>query len=78
MGILDDAIREHLDLKRKHGARDADIREIEDDAFGSADRPDPFAAGELFNIPRAVSVPITATMGSAPDATKSGPRRARR
>src|SRR6185437_9434651 len=49
MGILDDAIREHLDLKRKHGARDADIREIEDDAFGSADRPDPFAAGELFN-----------------------------
>jgi hypothetical protein len=49
MGILDDAIREHLDLKRKHGARDADIREIEDEAFGSADRPDPFAAGELFN-----------------------------
>ena len=49
MGILDDAIREHLDLKRKHGARDADIREIEDDAFGSADRPDPFAAGELFS-----------------------------
>ena len=30
MGILDDAIREHLDLKRKHGARDADLREIED------------------------------------------------
>ena len=49
MGILDDAIREHLDLKRKHGARDADIREIEDDAFGSADRPDPFAAGDLFS-----------------------------
>jgi hypothetical protein len=49
MGILDDAIREHLDLKRKHGARDADIREIEDQAFGSTDRPDPFAAGELFS-----------------------------
>src|SRR6266511_3054578 len=49
MGILDDAIREHLDLKRKHGARDADLREIEDEAFGSADRPDPFAANELFN-----------------------------
>ncbi|HEY3191164.1 MAG TPA: hypothetical protein VGJ61_00140 [Solirubrobacterales bacterium] len=49
MGILDDAIREHLDLKRKHGARDAELREIEDEAFGSTDQPDPFAAGELFN-----------------------------
>jgi hypothetical protein len=48
MGILDDAIREHLDLKRKHGARDSEISEIEDEAFGSGDRPDPFAAGELF------------------------------
>ena len=38
MGILDDAIREHLDLKRKHGARDAELREIEDEAFGSGDR----------------------------------------
>src|SRR5512144_1221586 len=49
MGILDDAIREHLDLKRKHGARDAELREIEDEAFGSTDQPDPFAANELFN-----------------------------
>src|SRR3954452_4083557 len=49
MGILDDAIREHLDLKRKHGAHDADLREIEDEAFGSTDRPDPFAANELFS-----------------------------
>ena len=45
MGILDDAIREHLDLKRRHGARDAELREIEEDAFGSGERPDPFAAG---------------------------------
>ena len=48
MGILDDAIREHLDLKRKHGARDTELSELEDDAFGSGDRPDPFAANELF------------------------------
>jgi hypothetical protein len=48
MGILDEAIREHLDLKRKHGARDAELREIEDEAFGSAERPDPFASSELF------------------------------
>jgi hypothetical protein len=50
MGILDDAIREHLDLKRRHGARDAELREIEDEALGSSeDQPDPFAASELFN-----------------------------
>jgi hypothetical protein len=48
MGILDDAIREHLDLKRKHGAGDTELQSIEDDAFGGGDRPDPFAAGELF------------------------------
>jgi hypothetical protein len=50
MGILDDAIREHIDLKRRHGARDAELRELEDEAFGSTEQPDPFAAGsELFN-----------------------------
>ena len=48
MGILDDAIRDHIDLKRKHGARDTELTELEDDAFGTGDRPDPFAAGELF------------------------------
>ena len=47
MGILDDAIREHLDLKRKHGARDTELSALEDEAFGSGDRPDPFAANEL-------------------------------
>jgi hypothetical protein len=48
MGILDDAIREHLDLKRKHGSRDAELRELEDEAFGSGDQPDPFVGGELY------------------------------
>jgi hypothetical protein len=48
MGILDDAIREHLDLKRRHGARDAELREIEDEAFGAGEQPDPFVAGELY------------------------------
>jgi hypothetical protein len=40
MGILDDAIREHLDLKRKHGARDAEVQQLEDEAFGPPSRPD--------------------------------------
>jgi hypothetical protein len=48
MSILDDAIREHLDLKRRHGAREAELREIEDEAFGQGDQPDPFVAGEVY------------------------------
>ena len=34
MGILDDAIREHLELKRAHGATDDEIRRKEVEAFG--------------------------------------------
>src|SRR5215204_38871 len=48
MGILDDAIREHLDLKRRHGAREAELREIEDEAFGQGEQPDPFVAGDVY------------------------------
>jgi len=36
MGVLDEAIREHLDLKRRQGADEAEIKSIEDEAFGSA------------------------------------------
>ncbi|HWO15563.1 MAG TPA: hypothetical protein VNM89_02490 [Solirubrobacterales bacterium] len=50
MGILDEAIREHLELKRQHGAGDSELKQLEDDAFGPAERPgdeggtqDPFA-----------------------------------
>ncbi len=39
MGILDDAIREHLDLKRKHGAPGDDIERLEKEAFGPPTRP---------------------------------------
>src|SRR4051794_16548662 len=34
MGILDDAIREHLDLKRSHGANEDEIRRKEAEVFG--------------------------------------------
>jgi len=49
MGILDEAIREHLELKRAHGAGDDELKQLEDEAFGQAERPggetppDPFA-----------------------------------
>jgi hypothetical protein len=50
MSILDDAIREHLELKRAHGADEVELQRLEDEAFGPAERPggsddviDPFA-----------------------------------
>jgi hypothetical protein len=39
MGILDEAIREHLELKRQHGAGDSELQQLEDDAFGPPARP---------------------------------------
>ncbi len=39
MGILDDAIREHLDLKRRTGAADDELKQLEDEAFGLPTRP---------------------------------------
>lgn len=45
MSILDDAIREHLELKRAHGADEAELKKLEDEAFGPPGRPedaDPF------------------------------------
>jgi hypothetical protein len=46
MSILDDAIREHLELKRAHGADEAELKRLEDEAFGPPGRPeepDPFS-----------------------------------
>jgi len=46
MSILDDAIREHLELKRAHGADEAQLKKLEDEAFGPPGRPeepDPFS-----------------------------------
>lgn len=39
MGIFDDAIREHLELKRHAGADDEELKELEDEAFGPPARP---------------------------------------
>ena len=41
MGSLDDAIREHLELKRRLGASDDEIKEKEAEAFGKGNRPMP-------------------------------------
>jgi hypothetical protein len=38
MGVLDDAIREHLELKRKHGAPEEELRRQEEEALGPVRR----------------------------------------
>ncbi|MBV9820358.1 MAG: hypothetical protein JOZ07_18670 [Solirubrobacterales bacterium] len=38
MGLLDDAIREHLDLKRRHGADPAEVERAEREALGPVKR----------------------------------------
>jgi len=83
MSILDDAIREHLELKRAHGADDAEVKRLEDEAFGPAqrpDEPDPYAeapteflvapevgAGEQADEPEGRRVPNIADLQEAPE-----------
>jgi hypothetical protein len=38
MGVLDDAIKEHLELKRKHGAAEEELQRQEEEALGPARR----------------------------------------
>src|ERR671916_568879 len=40
MGLLDDAIREHLELKRRHGASPDEVERQEREALGAARRDD--------------------------------------
>jgi hypothetical protein len=43
MGLLDEAIREHLELKRRSGADPGEVARMERDALGPVVRGDPFA-----------------------------------
>jgi hypothetical protein len=56
MGLLDDAIKEHLELKRRHGADPGEVARLEHEALGPA-RRDP--------APAAVEEPVAAE--PAPD-----------
>jgi hypothetical protein len=54
MGLLDDAIREHLDLKRRRGADPADIERAEREALGPVRRgPEPAEEPDLHELPPA-------------------------
>jgi hypothetical protein len=46
MGLLDDAIREHLELKRRRGADPGEIERLEREALGPVRRPG-YEAGEM-------------------------------
>jgi hypothetical protein len=51
MGILDEAIREHLELKRQHGAGEGELKKLEDQAFGQAERPGAEASDTMAEAP---------------------------
>ena len=59
MGILDDAIRDHIDLKRRRGTDEPEIQRLEDEAFGPPGRPD--ASGAAGTTASAVAEPPVET-----------------
>jgi hypothetical protein len=67
MGILDDAIKEHLELKRQHGAADDELRQLEDEAFGAAERP-----GDEGSAPDPLAEAPTEFMEQPPEAAPAG------
>jgi hypothetical protein len=74
MGLLDDAIREHLELKRKHGAAEDELQRQEEEALGPARREvaptqpqDGNGAGERPEL--ASETPSEAASTEAPEAS---------
>jgi len=53
MGLLDDAIREHLELKRRHGADPGEVARLEREAFGPLRRE----AGDVSAVAQQVAPP---------------------
>lgn len=89
MGILDDAIKEHLELKRQHGAADDELKQLEDEAFGAAERPgdegsapDPLAEAptEFMSQPdlEPETIAEAASQQAAPEAEEATGRRSGR
>ncbi len=69
MGILDDAIREHLELKRKHGAAEDELQRQEEEALGPARREVAPAQAQDGNGARELAAAEPSADGeSAPDA----------
>jgi hypothetical protein len=73
MGILDDAIREHLELKRQHGAEESELEGLEAEAFGPADRPDAVEAPPPPPDPGASGDPEAETRIISPGSSVTAP-----
>jgi hypothetical protein len=71
MGLLDDAIREHLELRRRHGADPSEVMSKEREALGPAAR----AAGAL---PADADLDYEAPVAAEPSMTAEDRRRERR
>jgi hypothetical protein len=61
MGLLDDAIREHLELMRRHGADPEEVSRQEREALGSARGGGEFARAEGDEAPEADATEVAAT-----------------
>jgi hypothetical protein len=66
MGVLEDAIRDHLALKRRHGAADEDLRRQEAEALGAARRGGTAAPSE-HDLEPAAAVPAPPLEDPAPE-----------
>ena len=76
MGLLDEAIRQHLELKRQHGASDEELQQQEQEALGpvrrepvepaAPDEPEPEHDEALAGDEAPYDEPSLATVGDAP------------
>jgi hypothetical protein len=67
MGLLDDAIREHLELKRKHGADPEDVARQENEALGQGGPRAEFAQPAAEPEPQAPPEPAAEEETPAPE-----------
>ena len=57
MGVLDDAIREHLELKRKHGAPEQEVEQQAQEVLGRTRRPPTEPASDVEQAPEPAAYP---------------------
>jgi hypothetical protein len=79
VGLLDDAIREHLELKRRHGAAEDEVTKLQAEVLGAEPAPPPEApAAEAVAAPEpepvaelpeepAVEIPVVAERPAPPE-----------
>lgn len=66
MGVLDDAIREHLELKRRHGASEDEVSREEQEALGPPQREQPAPSADEPQAASAAPETEPADQGATP------------